>query len=684
MLRDLKDHSRNACQRSAPTSGASADHATFNHSRTDADVASPLSDAQWRRVVDTSAVGIWTIDLRGRTTFVNPRMAQLLGFTPGEMLGRAHTDFMWEEDRWQASESLEARGQGADAVRDQRYRHKGGTDVWTVACRHSLRDDAGHVIGAIGLYTDITRRKQVETALQGYEQKVSVAMRAAHAGIWSWDCTTNAILWSPELYALFALEPEQGMTQERWEAAVHTEDRERMRAYVAGLRATGWNCRAEFRVSTAAGELWLLAIGKPERDAAGNVARYGGIVLDITDKKAAEEELLRLYEQVEAKKTRLALVIENIQEEVWFHDAQGRVTLQNRMAIDNFGDATGRWAGDQAERVSVCRPDGTPRPVAEAPPLRALAGEPVRDAEELVLIPGTGQLRTRSVTSVPARNGNGELLGAVSVVRDVTEAKRIETELRRTDASLRTADRRKDAFLATLAHELRSPLAALRNVAQILSAGDLGPSRVSWARDVIERQATQIGGLLDDLLDVARITQGKLALRLTRVPLADLVATAVEATESQFEAKAHRLTVALPVEPVFLMADPVRLVQVLSNLLGNACKYTDRGGEIAVSVSLDGGELVLSVKDTGIGIPVDALEHIFEMYSQLDGESARSEGGLGIGLALVKGIVRLHGGTIDARSGGAGQGSEFRVRLPIQSSPPAAAAEHDALDPAHR
>ena len=242
------------------------------------------------------------------------------------------------------------------------------------------------------------------------------------------------------------------------------------------------------------------------------------------------------------------------------------------------------------------------------------------------------------------------------------------TDRKAAEIALREADQRKDVFLATLAHELRNPLAPIRNAAQMLGSPKLGTEQLQWAQSVIQRQVKHMAWLLDDLLDVARITQGKLDLKRQRVTLNSAVDSAVEAARPLLDSKSHRFSVLLPSELVTLDADPLRLSQVLSNLLTNAAKYTDAGGLIALSGRVEGGILILSVKDNGIGIPEDSLNVIFSMFSQVQSAATRSEGGLGIGLSLVRGLVELHGGTVEAKSEGLGRGSEFIVKLPIETS----------------
>src|SRR5690606_3316421 len=239
------------------------------------------------------------------------------------------------------------------------------------------------------------------------------------------------------------------------------------------------------------------------------------------------------------------------------------------------------------------------------------------------------------------------------------------SRLKKTEEALREADRRKDDFLATLAHELRNPLALIRHATRLLGTGCIDAAQAQMARAIIGRQVARMALLLDDLLEVSRITRGRLDLRKERVSLASLVKAALEPSRPQIEAKHHTLVVQLPEKDVDLFVDPLRLSQALSNLITNAAKYTDEGGRIVLDAHLTETEIRLSVADTGIGMPAGALPSIFGMFSQVDSAIDRSEGGLGIGLALVEGLVRLHGGTVEAASPGMGMGSTFTIRLPV-------------------
>ncbi len=230
---------------------------------------------------------------------------------------------------------------------------------------------------------------------------------------------------------------------------------------------------------------------------------------------------------------------------------------------------------------------------------------------------------------------------------------------------LRDADRRKDEFLATLAHELRNPLAPIRNSLHVMRLAADNAGAVEHARLMMERQLGQLVRLIDDLLDVSRITRGKLDLRKERVDLAAVIGSAVDTTRPLIESSGHALTITLPPQPVFLDADPMRLAQVLSNLLNNAAKYMDRGGHIWLTAVKDHLDVVVTVRDSGIGIPAEAIPKIFDLFAQVDRSLEKSQGGLGIGLTLVKRLVEMHGGSVEARSAGVGKGSEFIARLPI-------------------
>ncbi|HET8747556.1 MAG TPA: ATP-binding protein, partial [Ramlibacter sp.] len=276
--------------------------------------------------------------------------------------------------------------------------------------------------------------------------------------------------------------------------------------------------------------------------------------------------------------------------------------------------------------------------------------------------------------------GPGSDLVAV-IFSDITQRLLAEQDLRRLNDELAQANRRKTEFLATLAHELRNPLAPLSNGLHLMRMGASKPELLEKTRQMMERQVQHMVHLVDDLLDVARISTGKVELRRQRIDLKEVVATAVETSASLIESGRHKLHVELPPQPLPMDADPTRIAQVISNLLNNAAKYTPEPGRITLKVRVDGGEAVLSVTDTGIGIDPEALAKVFEMFAQVPSSTGKPQGGLGIGLSLVQSLVALHGGSVSADSPGPGQGSTFTVRLPLAIADTAGAENKAASAP---
>lgn len=279
--------------------------------------------------------------------------------------------------------------------------------------------------------------------------------------------------------------------------------------------------------------------------------------------------------------------------------------------------------------------------------------------------PGTGQIKWIRALGGTDYGSDGTPIRFDGVTVDVSAQELDQQRLALLNQQLQDQDQRKDAFIATLSHELRNPLAPIRAAARVIASPLVTAAQLQRAQGIIERQVTHMALLLDDLLDIARITQGKLELRRETIALLQAVDAAVEEVRPALEERNHLLSINLPDEPVMLDADPLRLSQALANLLMNAAKYSDPGGRIELSGTVQGRSVELSVRDNGIGIEPEALRGIFEMFSQVDGTRHRSEGGLGIGLALVKGLTELHGGSVEARSEGPGRGSEFILRLPL-------------------
>ena len=367
------------------------------------------------------------------------------------------------------------------------------------------------------------------------------------------------------------------------------------------------------------------------------------LVTDTTERKRVEERL-------SASEERFRAFMDHSPTAAWVTDADGRLRYVSATYTRLFKVLASAVVG--ASPTDLYPPELAEQYVRN---IRAVAesGKPIETVE-----PGPrpdGTMGEFLVYKFPLP-GDERLVGGVAI--DISERLRAEAELRE-------ADRKKDEFLALLAHELRNPLAPLRNGLQVLRLATTDAGAAARARDMMDRQLTHMVRLIDDLLDVSRISRNKLTLRRERLKLSDVVSAAVETARPAIEASGHELAVLHPREPVELDADLTRLAQVLSNLLTNSAKYTPPGGRIRLVAELSGTEAVITVTDTGIGIPRESLPRIFDMFSQVDRSIERSTGGLGIGLALVKGLVEMHGGTVTAESEGHGQGSTFTVRLPV-------------------
>ena len=343
-------------------------------------------------------------------------------------------------------------------------------------------------------------------------------------------------------------------------------------------------------------------------------------------------------------------------------DAAGLITYYNPRSVELWGrapklnDPEDRYCGS----FRLFTVDGLPIMHDQCWMALALKDDREYHGREIVIERPDGRRVTALAHASPLHDENGRLYGAVNVLVDITDRKRAEE-------TLRTNSRYKDEFLATLAHELRNPLAPLRNAVQILNLKAPPSPEVSGAIAVIERQMKQMTRLIDDLMDLSRVTRDKLELKRAPAKLADIVHVALETSQPLLESGGHRFTLQMPGEPVGVDGDAARLAQVVSNLLNNAAKFTPRGGHITLRVEREGSEAVLRVRDTGVGIPREALPVIFEMFAQADHPPERTHAGLGVGLTLVRRIVELHGGTVEAHSEGPNMGSEFVVRLPAAS-----------------
>jgi PAS domain S-box-containing protein len=351
-------------------------------------------------------------------------------------------------------------------------------------------------------------------------------------------------------------------------------------------------------------------------------------------------------------------------------DSEGRVLSWNDGATLLFGYHAAEVIGQSFSRFFISEDREAGRPEAEI--RQAAATGQVTCEEWQVRRDGTRFWGCVVLTTL--RDERGELKGFAKVIRDATDRKQLEMELRRQAEELAEANRRKDEFLAMLSHELRNPLAPVLNSVHVLRQAPDDPSLVQFAGNMVERQVRHMARLIDDLLDVTQLTHGKVRLQKERIELGAVAERAAESVRPLMEERGHQFTLVLHDRPIWLEADPIRIDQVLINLLNNSAEFTDPGGHVELIVTREGAEAVIRVRDNGMGIAPDLLPRVFDLFAQADTSLDRGGGGLGIGLTLAKRVVTLHGGSIRVHSEGPGRGSEFVVRLPALPE----SAEHDA------
>jgi PAS domain S-box-containing protein len=399
----------------------------------------------------------------------------------------------------------------------------------------------------------------------------------------------------------------------------------------------------------------VLPYPEPLRDASGEILGAVNMLVDITDRKRAEEA-----------RSRLAAIVESSDDAIVTKSLDGTITSWNKGAERMFGYSAEEIVGRPITMLAAPGSLDDPLGILE----RIRRGERVEHYETLRRTKD-GRSLFVSLAVSPVRDAAGRIIGASKIARDITEHKRLEEALRDRTRQLAEADRRKDEFLAMLGHELRNPLGPIRNAVQILRLRGPAEPVLQQSRDIIERQATHMARLIDDLLDVSRIAHGKVLLRKEVLDLVEVVRVTAMDYRSSLEATGLTLDLQLPDEPLWVKGDSTRLAQVVGNVLHNASKFTDPGGCVTVRVTqADSGDTaVIAVRDTGIGMDRKTLAQVFETFRQAENSQARSRGGLGLGLALVKGLVDLHDGSVQATSEGLGRGSEITIRLPKERTP---------------
>lgn len=614
------------------------------------------SSARLSGVIESAMDAIISIDAEQRVQLFNPAAEQIFGCTRAEALGKSIERFI--PARFQqshaghvqhfASTGASSRSLGG---RSELYAVRSDGTEFPIEASISQID-----LGEERLFTvilrDIGARKQAERALREREEDLNRAQLVGHIGSWRLDVRRNVLTWSAENHRIFGVPEGTVLTYQTFLNCVHPDDLVAVdQAWHAALRGEPYDIDHRLWVN---GEVkWVRERAELEFDSDGNLLGGFGITQDITDIKAAEQAL-------RDSEARFQLATEVGRSGTWDWNVRTGEIIWSRGHYEILGYRVGEVeSGYQAWADRVHRDD---RAWVEAEIQRTMQ-ERVDYVVEFRVVWPDASIHWMSSRGRYEYDADGTCRRMIGVMADITTLKQAEL-------ALREADQRKDEFLAMLAHELRNPLAPIRNAAHVLGRLDLAEPRLRWAQDIIERQVSHLAHLVDELLDVSRIVQGKIVLKKVRVEISDLLRQTCESVQPIMTAKGHRFDVRIPAEPVALEGDLVRLVQILQNLLNNAAKYTPDGGHIELLVNLLESDVEIEVRDNGMGITAELLPVVFELFRQGNRTLDRSQGGLGIGLTLVRQLVRLHGGQVSASSRGPGQGASFIVWLPL-----AAAAE---------
>jgi PAS domain S-box-containing protein len=590
----------------------------------------------------------------GRLGLLNAAFEALTGYSAEEL-----QDINWamvltppewlEIEREKLSELLRT---GQPIRYEKEYIRKNGTRVPIELLVHLKTDFKGQPEFYYAFITNITERKQAEQALREGQIDLNRAQAVAHIGSWRMNLRSNTLEWSDENYRIFGVIQGTPQTYESFLDIVHPDDREMVdKAWKEALNGKPYDI--SHRIIADGKIKWVREQAELEFNENGALLGGFGTTEDITDIKNAQEAL-------QHERAFLRQVIDVAPSIIFVKDKEGRYLLGN--------EALAKCCGTSPENL-IGLTDGNFNPNADEvarihqDDLDVISTCESKKIPEEKVTHADGSVHWYSTVKIPLiDDGNCDRL--LGVAADITDRKQNEAHLAEQAWQLQDAARRKDEFLAMLAHELRNPLAPIRNAVEIQKLANSDPSRLAWCTDIINRQVKHLTRLVDDLLDVSRISRGLVELKKEPLEIRDFILPAVETSRPLIDTRRHTFSLALPPEPVWVEGDRIRLAQVVSNLINNAAKYTEEEGHIGLSVEASDREVGIHLSDNGSGIDPADLSHLFDLFYQADRNIDRAQGGLGIGLSLVHNLVAKHGGHVQAFSAGRGQGSEFVVRLP--------------------
>ena len=694
--------------------------AASNYSNEQIDLKTPELAPYWlSALIESADDAIISKTLEGIITSWNNGAERIFGYKAHEVIGKPVT-ILIPEGHLDEEPTILARLRAGDRIEHYETVRitKDGRLIDISLTVSPIRGPHGKIIGASKIARDITEQRQSRKALDEASERLKLALRASRLGDWSWDAKTDIVTMSEPAARIFGISSDPHMTWTGLRGLLHEEDRERTWLAVETSLAEHSDYDIEYRVKHADNsEVWVSAKGRGLYDEDGNVAGMLGFVQDISATKTTEETL---RDQADALRT-LNEVGQIISAELDLHNTVQAVTnAATELTGAHFGSFFYNVMNQDGASYMLYTLAGVPlEAFAHFPMPRAtdlfgptFRGEGVVRIDDVKLDPRYGRnspyygmpeghLPVTSYLAVPVISRSGEVLGglffghpkpAVFTERDEMtvfglasqaaiamdnarlyeaaqkargEAERAALENERLYRQAEESSRLKEEFLATISHELRTPLSAILGWSRMLRLGQLSDENAKKALDTIERNARAQAQLVDDLLDVSRIITGKLRMDVRPADPNAFIDAAVEAVRPAADAKGVRVQKVIDTGPVSIPGDPVRLQQVVWNLLSNAIKFTPRGGRVQIRSERVNSHLEIVVSDTGQGIPPDFLPHVFDRFRQADQKTSRQHGGMGLGLAIVRHLVEMHGGTVSATSEGEGQGATFTVMLPI-------------------
>jgi PAS domain S-box-containing protein len=623
------------------------------------------SERRFQALVESCPVGVAQNAVDGRFEYVNAGFCNIVGYSPEEL-----SKLTWQQithpddiDADSSRAQLVLAGKLPHYTIEKRYIRKDGTPVWVSMFGNFIYDDQRQPIQGAAVAVDISARKLSDQALQESRQRLLLAHDAAGLGSFDWNIRMDSATWDSRARELWGLAAGEPLNLEIALAGIHAADRAMAAASVQRALdpAAGGSYFAKYRVINAVDGItrWIECHGHVLFDNQTPV-RMVGTVQDVSERVDAENAVRKSEE-------RFRELANNIDQIVWTCDAAGQPTWYND-----------RWYEFSGSTFEQMLNDGWRTHVHPAHYERI--GERFRQCidtgevwEETFPARGkTPEYRWFLSRAIPIKAADGTVLRWFGSNTDITAYRHLQE-------ALTEADQRKDEFLAMLAHELRNPVAPILNVAQILSRQDSTAKDTSGLVSIIQRQATHLARLLDDLLDVARITRGRIQLRRNVVRVDECIALAMETVDPLIRSSQHTLEIDRALEDLPINVDKDRITQCLTNVLNNAIKYSAPGSRIRVKTSARDHLAVIEVQDFGRGIKPDVLPGIFELFAQGDRSLDRGNGGLGIGLSVCKRLIEMHGGKVTAHSEGEGRGATFRLSIPLASGRPQPAIDSNPL-----